>query len=349
MRDDELRRILTDNNPWWRAAASGTDPTAWTRDNRLLRDRMAYDLGYRSKVLADFANRPVADDLVVLTGPRRVGKSIAVLELAEQLCAREDVEPRQVIYLPCDGFADRDLRRVLTLGRDLTRVVDVSGQQRRVWLLDEVSDITGWARILKAARDGTAFGDDSVVITGSRWRREEDIEGNLLVGRAGANGQRRVRILLPMTFRSFLEATRPQLVRLDPVHPADLQSPATAVGLEALAFDVDAYDLAWQTYLTCGGFPRAVGEYERNGDVSEAFLQDLFAWLRSDVDPDSPPQSLLLLLEELSSTMTSPMSVRAMAEALANSRTAMTSLLKPLGGDVRRPLGPSTRRCQPTS
>ncbi len=330
MRDDELRRILTDNNPWWRAAASGTDPTAWTRDNRLLRDRMAYDLGYRSMVLADFANRPIADDLVVLTGPRRVGKSIAVLELAEQLCTRPDVEPRQVIYLPCDGFASRDLRRVLTLGRDLTRVVDVSGPQRRVWLLDEVSDVAGWTTVLKAARDGTAFGDDSVVITGSRWRREEDIEGNLLVGRAGANGQRRVRILLPMTFRSFLEATRPQLVRLDAVHPADLQSPAVAVELEALAFDVDAYDLAWQTYLTCGGFPRAVGEYERNGDVSDAFLQDLFAWLRSDVDPDSPPQSLPLLLEELSSTMTSPMSVRAMAEALANSRTAMTSLLNRL-------------------
>ena len=330
MRDDELRRILTDNNPWWRAAAAGTDPTAWTRANRLLQDRMAYDLGYRSTLLADFATRPIADDLVVLTGPRRVGKSITVLELAEQLCARPDVEPRQVIYLPCDGFASRDLRRVLTLGRDLTRVVDVSGPQRRVWLLDEVSDVTDWTTVLKAARDGTAFGGDSVVITGSRWRREEDIEGNLFVGRAGVSGQRRVRILLPMTFRSFLEATRPQLVRLDAAHPADLQSSAVAVELEALAFDVDAYDLAWQTYLTCGGFPRAVGEYERNGDVSDAFLQDLFAWLRSDVDPDSTPQSLPLLLEELSYSMTSPMSVRAMAEVLANSRTVMTSLLNRL-------------------
>ena len=352
MRDDELRRILTEGNPWWRAAAAGTDPTAWTQDNRLLRDRVPYDLGYRSTVLADFADRPISDDLVVLTGPRRVGKSIAVLELAEHLCGRPDVEPRQVIYLPCDGFASRDLRRALTLGRDLTRVVDASGSQRRIWLLDEVSDVAGWTTVLKAARDGTAFGDDSIVITGSRWRREEDIEGNLLVGRAGASSQRRVRILLPMTFRSFIEATRPELVRLDPIHPADLQSPAAALALDALAFDVDAYDLAWQAYLTCGGFPRAVGEYERNGEVSDAFFQDLIAWLRSDVDPDSPPQSLPLLLEELSCTMSSPMSVREMAEVLANSRTAMTSLLNRLvatyGGlwvpqhdDVGRPIAGS--------
>ena len=330
VRDDELRRLLTDNNPWWRAAAAGTDPTAWTQDNRLLRERMAYDLGYRSTVLADLAHRPPDDALVILTGPRRVGKSIAVLELAEHLCSRSDVEPRQVIYLPCDGFAARDLRRALTLGRELTRVVDASASRPRVWLLDEVSSVVGWTTILKAARDGTAFGDDTVVITGSRWRQQEDIEGNLLAGRAGASSQRRVRILLPMTFRSFLEATRPSLVRIEAVHPADLQSSAVAADLEALAFDVDAYDLAWQAYLTCGGFPRAVGEYERNGDVSDAFLRDLLAWLRRDVDPDSAPQSLPLLLEELMRSMTSPLSVRAMAEVQANSRTAMASLLNRL-------------------
>ena len=330
MRDDELRRQLTDNNPWWRAAAAGNDPTAWVHDNRLLRDRATYDLGYRSTILADLARAPLSDTLVVLTGPRRVGKSIAVLELAEHLCSRADVDPRQVIYLPCDGFVARDLRRALTVGRDLTRVADVSTPQRRVWLLDEVSGVAGWSTVLKAARDGTAFGDDTVVITGSRWRREEDIEGNLLVGRAGANSQRRVRILLPMTFRNFLEATRPALVRPEAVNPADLQSPAVAVALEALAFDVDAYDLAWQAYLTCGGFPRAVGEYQRAGDVSDAFLQDLLAWLRTDVDPDSTPQSLPLLLEAVMRNMTSPLSVRAMAEVLANSRTAMTSLLNRL-------------------
>ena len=97
MRDDELRRQLTDNNPWWRAAAAGNDPTAWVHDNRLLRDRATYDLGYRSTILADLARAPLSDTLVVLTGPRRVGKSIAVLELAEHLCSRADVDPRQVL------------------------------------------------------------------------------------------------------------------------------------------------------------------------------------------------------------------------------------------------------------
>jgi hypothetical protein len=48
---------------------------------------------------------------------------------------------------------DRDLRRALTLGRELTRSVDANTPARRVWLLDEVSAVAGWTAALKAARD----------------------------------------------------------------------------------------------------------------------------------------------------------------------------------------------------
>ena len=169
MRDDDLRRVLTDANPWWRAASFGTDPLAWIDAHRLLIDRAEHDLGYRASVLDDIASNPRVDDrLVVLTGPRRVGKSVALLDVAAVLCGRPDIDPRQVIHLPCDGFATRDLRRALSLGRELTRVIDHPQSIARVWLLDEVSSIEGWTAMLKSARDGTPFGSDTVVATGSR-------------------------------------------------------------------------------------------------------------------------------------------------------------------------------------
>lgn len=31
---------------------------------------------------------------------------------------------------------------------------------------------------------------------------------------------------------------------------------------------IDDFDLAWQRFLECGGFPRAVGEYHRAGVIS---------------------------------------------------------------------------------
>jgi predicted AAA+ superfamily ATPase len=101
----------------------------------------------------------------VLTGPRRVGKSVALLDLAADLCGRTDVDARQIIHLPCDGMAARDLRRALTLGRELI-CVGGGEEPTRVWLLDEVSAVKGWTAVLKAARDSASkgFGGDTVVV-----------------------------------------------------------------------------------------------------------------------------------------------------------------------------------------
>ncbi|MCK9876533.1 AAA family ATPase [Frankia sp. Ag45/Mut15] len=316
MRDDELRRLLADANPWWASAAAGTDPTAWTRANRVLRDRASHDLGYRSRILDDIAHGPPEGSLTVLTGPRRAGKTVALLDTAAHLCAHPEVDPRQVIYLSCDGMAARDLRRLVTLGRALTRSVDGTESRRRVWLFDEISGIIGWSSVLKAARDTGDFGDDTVVATGSRWVSTEDVQGNLFAGRAGSGSGHRLRQLLPMSFRDYLAATRPELPLPPITHPGELASAPTAHALSALAFGVDDFDLAWQDYLSCGGFPRAVAEHQRTGGVSPAYLRDLLAWLRADVDPDAPTDSVPLLLAGLAERMTSPLNLTGTAAEL---------------------------------
>ncbi|WP_250291998.1 hypothetical protein [Frankia sp. CiP1_Cm_nod1] len=172
MRDDELRRVLADANPWWASAAAGTDPTAWARANRVLR------------------------------------------------------------------------------------------------------------------------------------------------GRAGSGAGHRIRQLLPMGFRDYLTATHPRLP-LPPVsHPGELDSTSAAGALSALAFSVDDFDLAWQDYLTCGGFPRAVAEHHRAGAVSPTYLRDLLAWLRADVDPEASTDSVPLLLTGIAARMTSPLNLTATAAEL---------------------------------
>ena len=192
VRDDHIRQLLTESCPWWRAGAARTDPLSWTAADRVLVGRARYDLGYRPKVLADLATVPIGDTLAVLRGPRRVGKSVALRDLAAALLARPDVEPHQVVYFACDGMSAQDLTRALRLGRELTRHLDVSAPRPRVWLLDEVTAVKGWTATLKRARDTTAFGDDTVIATGSSWRADEDVEGHLLAGRAGTAGLRRV-------------------------------------------------------------------------------------------------------------------------------------------------------------
>ena len=71
MRDDELRRTLVTANPWWAAAASGSDASAWAGEHRILRDRARHDLGYRTSVLDDIAATEPDAPLNVSVAPLR--------------------------------------------------------------------------------------------------------------------------------------------------------------------------------------------------------------------------------------------------------------------------------------
>ncbi len=128
-----------------------------------------------------------------------------------------------------------------------------------------------------------------------------------------------MRLLLPMTFGDYVAATRPELATPEPVHPADLQGPDVAAVLEGLRFDLDAYDLAWQAYLTCGGFPRSVAGFERHGVVDTDYLRDLAAWLHRDIDPSAPADSLPLLLAGVDERATSPLNRTAATAELGYS------------------------------
>lgn len=190
MRDDQISEVLRQANPWWRSAATGRPATEWIRAHRLLRERDRYDLNYRSPALQDVATEPVNDRLIILTGPRRVGKSIALIDLAADLCHRPDIDPRQIIHLPADDFTAQDLGRAFVLGREMTRSVDLPDPRRRVWLLDEVSGIPGWTMTLKRLRDQSLVGDDTVIATGSRWTGMEGTTANLFAGQAGSGDHR---------------------------------------------------------------------------------------------------------------------------------------------------------------
>lgn len=199
------------------------------------------------------------------------------------------------------------------LGRDLTRSVD---PLPRVWLLDEITSVPQWTSTLKYLRDNTLFGEDTVVCTGSSWDQVANVERDLLAGRAGRHTVRRLRLLVPMSFRDVVRATARKFPLPAVVAPWNLQGGlAKAVAVEAELF-TDDLDFAWQSYLTSGGFPRAVAEHHRLGSVSDGFAHDLLAWLHRDVDAEVSNDSVALLLDGLARHSTSPLNRSAAAGEL---------------------------------
>lgn len=315
MRDDEIRSLLRDQNPWWRTVGTGDDPTGWRKTNRTLNERSKFDLGYRPGVLDDVKSNPGDGNLVILTGPRRIGKSVALMDAAVGILAN-GIDPRRLIYVTCEQLSTSDFRRVLITGRSLTSSIDVGVRSPRIWLIDEIGYVKGWSAVLKTARDQTEFGNDTVVVTSSRWQPNEDVQGNLLAGRSGTGSHRRVRQLLPMTFADFLRVTTKELPAIQSVHPAELQSDAARREIGKAEFLINDFDQRWQDFMTCGGFPRAVFEHRSLGHVTPAYVNDLIAWLRDDVDPDARQDSVPLLISGVESRMAGPINISKLAQDL---------------------------------
>jgi predicted AAA+ superfamily ATPase len=318
VRDDELRQLLRDRNPWWRAAALHEDPTSWAASDPTLKGAAAVDIDYNPDILADVA----PPGLWVLRGPRRVGKSVAAKRLLERLCRQSAVDPGQIIYFSADGFRSQDLRRAITLGRDLTRS---AGSLARVWVIDEITAVPDWVPVIKELRDNSPLAGDAVVLTGSSAADLDEARRALGAGRTAVANP--FRLLLPMTFRAFLTTTKVAVPLPGAVGADELQSAAARRAVQEMEPFVDDFDLAWQRFLECGGFPRAVGEYSRDGEISPEFGFDLRSWLTGDVDAEGPADSVPRLIEELNRRSSSPLDVRNTANALGTTRERLRGRL----------------------
>lgn len=303
MHDTAIAQIVREKNPWWRSVE------AWRATDRYLRELADAPFDHRPQVLADIR----LNGLYVLTGPRRVGKSAELRRTIETLIDH-GVNPRAVVHCSCDGFRPQDLRRLFSVARNMVRTVEGP----LYWLIDEVTSVgPEWSAVIKDLRDDTALRDDCVVLTGSSSRGLRDATKNL-AGRRGPVSDS-FRLLLPMTFREFSLATGVTGVPTpQPLRPADLRTHATLELLEELQYHVDPLTAAWADYLRIGGYPRALTDFLRHGDVQDDFATDLFDVIRGEVinttsigDP-----TILALLDRLARNLTSPVNLSSIATEL---------------------------------
>ncbi|MDO8187076.1 AAA family ATPase [Conexibacter sp. JD483] len=303
MNEGQLTRMLAAGNPWWR------DPD-WARDDRDLRRLAAAPLDYDPAPLANVE----PDGLYVLRGPRRVGKSVELKrEIARLLAA--GVEPRRIVHFACDELARGDLQRLVRAGRDvLTRGVDGP----RYWFLDEITSVPAWPEAIKWLRDNTAFGEDCVVLTGSSARDLATAQKQL-AGRLGSARQPD-RLLLPMGFRSFCRAIGiDDVPQLEPVRPRDFLHADVDLALIELLPWTDTLLTAWELFLRVGGFPRAVADQLRFGEVQDDFIRALWDVAAGDAlrGAGTSGAQAQALLARLAKNLASPLTVSTVREEMA--------------------------------
>jgi predicted AAA+ superfamily ATPase len=303
MNDAEIKEQLRDRNPWWR------DPDAWWRADDALREAADAPFAYEPGVLTGIS----APSLYVVVGPRRVGKSVALRRKIRELIEKNRVPARHIVYCACDGFRPQDLRRMFKAGRALTPGDE---DAPRWWFVDEITAVgEQWSEVVKELRDNSPLRRDCVVVTGSSSRGLRQAVDNL-AGRRGPDSATSDRLALPMGFRTFCTLTgvdRPN--EMPVVTPAELFTRTARDAFAELAYWIEPLVDAWENYLRVGGYPRAVADFVRTGDVGPGFARDLWDVVRGDAirSASLADSTILALVERLGRGLASPVNASDVA------------------------------------
>ncbi len=150
----------------------------------------ATGLDYHPDVLAGIRGIGVH----ILTGPRRAGKTVATLQRVQALLEAREVEPEQVLRANLDGYYTDDLRLLLT-DHGVATVLGLPIGTTRLWVLDEITAVSGWNGVVKIAVENSGpLSGDVILLTGSK---APDIAPHSLTVAGPRSWQR----LLPMGFR----------------------------------------------------------------------------------------------------------------------------------------------------
>lgn len=297
-----LVQELTRTNPWW------SNPR-WEMSDPHLHAAARAPFERRPGILDDIA----PPNLYTLRGPRRAGKSTLLKQTIARL-RRSDVDPRRICYFAADSLSSfTDLINLFQAARLLFPDL---GDTPRYFLIDEVTAIPEWQRGIKWVRDNTSAGGDCIVATGSSARDIAAASANL-AGRRGPDVGLD-RLLLPMSFAEFVRCAgfglpEPPRISFDAFYADDGRTACQDALVHAGAL-VDAFE----TFLLVGGFPQAVSDFRRTGEVSDGFVRDLWDVAQADLRAIgmSRPEQGLRLLERLSASLAAPIALRSLATDL---------------------------------
>ncbi len=301
--------LLRPYNPWW------TDP-GWYKRDPLLQVFQESILGKEPRLYYHLRriSEPGHYGIVTLRGPRRAGKTTLIKLLIRYLLLDKGINPRSVFYVSLDYEGLEDVRLI-----SLLEAISGSGRFEKYVFLDEASMYPGWAQALKNLYDMGLVerGKMKIVATGSHSMDLAEAASKLR-GRQG----RLARLFnvggnlvhLPLRFPEVVEAVRSEIddyfnrhrLRRAGLRFDILLELASGRIPEIIQFIYDNYFQLLQTlfedYLIHGGYPRAIDEYHKNGNISEEFYSDLSELLIKDsvkagLDPENL-KSLLVALTE---------------------------------------------------
>jgi len=216
--------MLEEMNPWWKTEN-------W--------EKVDYDLlkfkSMKYKWIPDWIKRislaPFSLNFVL--GPRQVGKTTGIKLLIRRLIERGE-NPRDIVYINCD---------LLASFKELRKVLGKQGEKKFI-VLDEVTSIEYWWKVVKGFIDLGLFKNSVLVVSGSSSVKVRKFVESF----SGRRGKGRDILVLPLDFKCFFKV---------------------------LNYKKSELKEAFYKYLELGGFPRSINE-------DKTFLRDFLGSIEKE-------------------------------------------------------------------
>ncbi len=248
---------LASHNPWWKDGD-------WERADPDLR-KVDYFLERRNIDIPE-------GKLTVMRGIRRSGKTVYLKHIVTELAER-GVNRRNIVYISCDRFNKTEIWNIVT-----EILIKRGGGYL---LLDEVTNLKEWNFLLKELMEQGEF---TVVATGSNPVEIKDMTERL----PGRGIEGNDYYFNPLSFREFVRALvthekrigdKYLLNALKPLKMLDARFSPSAPSVEQLFPYYDEIERLFYVYILTGGFPNAILDYVKNGQVSEGTYETLLRML----------------------------------------------------------------------
>src|SRR3989338_7353321 len=185
---------LVEQNPWWK------EKEKIERDYDIIKWKEK-----RHKWVPNIVNKIDSEPFSfhILLGPRQAGKTTAMKLLIKRLLEKED--PKGIFYFNCEELGD--YREVLELIETYLEFKEDNKIKNSFLILDEVTSAHELYKAIKSLIDKGKLKNETLLITGSSSLSiKREIE--LFPGRRGKGEDL---VLMPLSFRQFLNVTNPDL------------------------------------------------------------------------------------------------------------------------------------------
>jgi predicted AAA+ superfamily ATPase len=268
-----LFELLTTLNPWWTGQEFDTGKPR---------------LSYFPKIQRYLET----DEIMVLNGVRRSGKTTLLFQTIKYLINNQHVPPRNILFVNCDE------PEISSLENPLLKVVDtyrkeISAKGTVYLVFDEIQGIAGWERIIKSLYDRKEY---KIIVSGSSSYLLDSQLSTLLSGRFF------IIAVFPLDFREYLSFRG--------IEVAD----------DKVELATRRYEILNQLkrYLREGGFPIVVlQEDERTkDDYLKAYFDSIVYRDIIRVNEIRNQKALAELLHYLFTNITAPYSYRGLKDLL---------------------------------